>query len=55
MNDTNEKYLLNVDVSNFHKTVQKYARSHENSNEYIIANPKGKFLLKYKFEFWYKE
>ncbi|XP_003246437.1 uncharacterized protein LOC100575978 [Acyrthosiphon pisum] len=35
MNDTQEKYILNVDVPNVYKTVQKYAENHENSIECI--------------------
>lgn len=46
MNGIQEKYTLNVDASNVHKTVQKYAENHENSIE-LIETPKSKFLLKY--------
>lgn len=53
MNDIQEKYILNEDVSNVYNTVQKYSENHENSTK-CIEKPKSKLLSSHWYKIWYK-
>lgn len=54
MNDTQEKYNFDVDVTNVYKTVQKYTENHENANE-CIEKPQSKCWWNIKIKFGIKD